>query len=318
MSTGLADGGGVALDDSAAARRYRQAEEIYLKLHGLEPIERFVEIQSPAARLRVLEVGSGEPVLFVHGTAGAAPVWAPLVHRMKGFRCLMLDRPGWGYSSPIDYSKSEYRSLTVEVLDGLLDALELEHTHIAGGSIGNVWALALAAARPSRVGRVVLMGGGPLLPEIPVPGIIKVLASPLGAAMVRMPEKRQRVVSITRGNGHGRSLDAGRMEEFIDWRTILGKETPSMRHERDMVRNLVDKQGWRPGLTFDNAELAEIQQPTLYLYGTEDPVGSADIWRGAVDQIPRGELHLLQNFGHMPWLDDPARVASDVEEFLKA
>lgn len=153
--------GGAAATEDARIQRYRGAERRFWNHCGLEPKERFIELNSPAARLRVLEVGSGEAILFVHGTAGAGPVWAPIAKELEGFRCFFLDRPGWGLSSAIDYSRSEYKTLVADVLTGTLDALGVEKAHVIGGSIGNLWALRLAQARPSRVERVVLMGGGP-------------------------------------------------------------------------------------------------------------------------------------------------------------
>lgn len=85
-----------SVDPSAENQRYRQAERALWDHYGIEPTERFIDLGSPPARLRVLEIGGGEPILLVHGTAGAAPVWAPLVRELKGFRCLVLDRPGLG------------------------------------------------------------------------------------------------------------------------------------------------------------------------------------------------------------------------------
>ncbi|MCA1843926.1 MAG: hypothetical protein LC792_12235 [Actinobacteria bacterium] len=41
-----------------------------------------------------------------------------------------------------------------------------------GASIGDVWAL---------------LGGGPLLQDVPVPKIIRIIRSPLGRVMVRLP-----------------------------------------------------------------------------------------------------------------------------------
>jgi pimeloyl-ACP methyl ester carboxylesterase len=78
---------------------------------------------------------------------------------------LSLDRPraAQGLSSAIDFSRQEYKTLVADVLRGGFDALGLERAHVVGGSIGNVWALRLAERHPSRVGRVVLLGGGPIV-----------------------------------------------------------------------------------------------------------------------------------------------------------
>jgi 2-hydroxy-6-oxonona-2,4-dienedioate hydrolase len=300
----------------APMERYRRIERALWDHYGLEPTERFIDLGSPSVRLRVLEIGSGEPLLFVHGTVGPGS-WPVLVRELPGFRCVVIDRPGWGLSSAINFTKYEYKAVAADILRGALDALALDRAHVVGGSIGNVWALGLAARHPSRVGRVVLMGGSPLAPEIHVPGIIRLLASPIGAIMVRLPDRPERVRSILRQSGHGASLDDGRIPDvFVNSRVALGRETASMRNERDMVRTIVRGNAFRPGLTFDDAEFASIQTPALYVYGTADPVGTVDIWRRVVGLLPRGELKLLDGAGHMPWFDGPSQVAADVTRFL--
>jgi pimeloyl-ACP methyl ester carboxylesterase len=285
--------------------------------YGLAPEERFLDLDAPAARLRVLEFGSGEPVLFVHGTVGPGG-WASLISELPGFRSIVLERPGWGLSSSIDFSRQDYKTLVADVLQGVLDALELERAHVVGGSIGNVWALRVAAQHPSRVERIVLMGGGPIVAEARVPGIIRLLASPAGALMVRLPDKPARLRSILRQSGHGASLDAGRIpDEFIDWRVAVGRETGSMRHEREMVCAIVKGKSYRPGLTFDDAELAAIRHPTLHVYGTADhTVGSAEIFSRVANALPRGDLRLVEGAGHMPWFDDLDTVGDEVGRFL--
>jgi 2-hydroxy-6-oxonona-2,4-dienedioate hydrolase len=302
----------------ARAERYREAERILWNHYGLEPTERFVEVTSPPARLRLVEVGSGPPLLLVPGTAGTGPYWGPLVRELKDFRCLLLDRPGWGLSTPLDYSSVEYGTAIADLLRGVLDALELDRADVAGASIGDVWALRLASRHPDRVGRVVLLGGGPIVADSGAPGVIRLIASPIGAIMVRLPQKPGRVRAFLRQAGHGASLDAGRIpDEYIRWRVAFDRETDSMRNERDMVRAIVSwRRGLRPELTFDDAELAAIQQPTLLIYGTADPVGTAETWKRVMNLIPRGELQLVDGAGHMPWLDDPSAVAGHVSRFL--
>ena len=303
---------------SARSERYRQAERALWEHYDLVPTERFVELGAPAARLRVLEVGAGEPLLFVHGTAGAGPVWASLARELGDFRCLLLDRPGWGLSSAVDYSRYEYGTVIADVLAGVLDGLGIERAHVVGGSIGDLWALRMAARHSSRVNRVALLGGGPLLAEVSVPPIIRLMASPAGALMVRVRMRPDKVRSILRQVGHGSSLDAGRIPDaFVEWRAVLGSDTDSMRHERAMVRTIVEwRSGFRPGLVFDHGELAALPTPILLVQGTSDPIGSPDIWQRFVNLLPRGELQLVEDAGHMPWLDDPSGLATSLRRFL--
>src|SRR6266568_3836942 len=189
--------------------RYREAERSLWSHYGLEPNERFVEVSSPAVRLRVVEVGSGPPVLFIPGTPGTGPYWGSLVRALSGHRCLMVDRPGWGLSAPLDYMGIDYGTAVADLLRELLDTLEIEKPDVVGSSIGDLWALRLASRHPARVGRVVLLGGGPIVAESGAPGIIRLIASPIGAIMIRLPPKPGRVKALMRHAGHGASLDAG-------------------------------------------------------------------------------------------------------------
>ena len=302
---------------STKADSYRQSEQALWRHYGLEPTEHFVEIDAPPARLRVLESGSGKPLLLVHGTVGPGG-WASLVRELPGRRCFVLDRPGWGLSSPVDYARHEHKVVAGDILAQTLDALGLGQVDVVGGSIGNVWALGLAARHPARAGKVVLLGGSPLVPETPVPGFIRMLASPLGVVMLRFANSPGRVESILRHNGHGSSLDDGRIPpEFVDWRVAVGRDTASMRNERAMVQTLVRGGTFRPGLTFDDAELAAIETPALYVFGDKDPIGSVDIWRRVAAVLPRGELRLMAGAGHMPWFDDAPGIGAEIDRFLE-
>jgi pimeloyl-ACP methyl ester carboxylesterase len=73
---------------------------------------------------------------------------------------------------------------------------------------------------------------------------------------------------------------------------------------------------YRPGLTFEDAELAAVRQPTLHVFGTDDPIGTADLWKRVADTLPHGELWLVAGAGHVPWFDDPRGVAGKVRAFL--
>ncbi|MET0816972.1 MAG: alpha/beta hydrolase [Solirubrobacteraceae bacterium] len=299
----------------AQTQRYREAERALWRHYDIEPAERFVDVGG--VRLRVLEVGSGESVLFVHGTGGPG-AWPALVRELSGCRCLLLDRPGWGLSEPVAYSGRDYRAFVADLLCGVLDVLGLDRAHVAGASIGNVWALALAARHPVRVGRVVLLGGGPLLPEVPVPVFVALVASPLGRIMARRPQDPNTTRSHLRRLGHGASLDAGLIpHEFLDWRFALTRDTPALRNEREMIRALVRGRSFRPGLTFGDRELAAITQPVLHVCGTADPVGSVRAWQRLARLLPDARLELVDGAGHVPWFDDPARVAGEIGHFLR-
>jgi pimeloyl-ACP methyl ester carboxylesterase len=299
------------------ADRFRRLETALWDHHGLQPTSRIVQLEKPRMRLRVLEVGTGTPVLMVHGTVGPGS-WASLIESMgSGHRFIVLERPGWGESESIDYRGRPHRELAADILRGVLDALDIRRAVVLGGSIGDVWALSLAKLHPDRVEKVILLGAGPLVAEARRPSFIRLLASPIGALIVRLPVNADRARSILRDSGHGPSLDAGLIPDaFVDWRVALSNDTAAMRHERDMVRSLVRGDGWTPGFLFDDADLGAVEPPTLMVYGTADAVGDVATWRRVVGAMPRARLEVIEGGGHMPWFDEPQRVAALVDGFL--
>jgi pimeloyl-ACP methyl ester carboxylesterase len=301
----------------AGADRYRQTEAALWRHHGIDPRERFVQLRAPDCRLRVLDVGAGEPLLFVHGTIGPGG-WPSLVQTLPGYRCLLLDRPGWGGSDPVDFGRQPYATAVADIVRGLLDTLDVDSATLVGGSIGNVWAVRAAERHPERVRRVVMFGGSPLVPQVGVPGFVRLIASPVGALMVRLPMSPERVRGILTDSGHGPAVADGRLpEQFVQWRASAS-QTGAMRHERDMVRAIVRGSSYRPGLTFTDAELSAIRTPALCVFGTADPTGSVDIWQHVMDTMPDGRLEVVAGAGHLPWFDDIEHVTTALRNFLRS
>ena len=299
--------------------RYRAAERLLWSQYELQPSEYFVEVGSPPVRIRILEVGSGPPLLFAHGTAGSGPAFAPLLQRLSNFRCLIFDRPGFGMSDPVCYSASSFGRTVADLQSQLLHALGIPTADVVGHSIGGLFALRLALQHPTQVRRIVLLGGGPIVDAASVPPIIRLIGSPLGALFVRLIGRPAATRAMLRGNGHGPSLDDGRITaEWVDWRTSVSRDTDSMRHERTMVRALVTGRHYRPHLTLTTDDLGSIQHQTLMLLGTRDPAGSHPVWTQAIAAMPHGRLKVFEGAGHMLWLDDPNGVVGEMQQFLAA
>jgi pimeloyl-ACP methyl ester carboxylesterase len=70
-----------------------------------------------------------------------------------------------------------------------------------------------------------------------------------------------------------------------------------------------------------NARLLETGdgEPTLFLtggrVGTDDPVGGEDVARDLARPLPRADVEVLNDAGHLPRLDDPERAAKLMSSF---
>ena len=56
--------------------KFRAAEERLWESEGLKPMEHFVRLPRIATRVRIQEVGDGDPVLFIHGGPNSGSTWA--------------------------------------------------------------------------------------------------------------------------------------------------------------------------------------------------------------------------------------------------
>lgn len=304
----------------ARVERFRRAERGLWDRFELRPRERFIEIGASRTRLRVLEVGSGDPAVFVHGSGppGAASVWTPLVAELPGLRCLMIDLPGNGLSAPLTDAGDDYPTRMAEVLDEVMTAVDIEQAHVVSWSIGGIWALRLALRRPDKVRRMVQMGFSPIWDDLRPPATIRLQSTPVGAAMLRLPVSPPIVRRLLRSAvGHGASLDAGRIpDEMIDWIVALMRHTDTMANDRAWLRQLVNWHGARPGLGFHPNELSAVRGPMLFVHGTNDWPGTAVVADRTVAAIPDSKAHVVRDGGHVPWLDDAHGVGAAVRAFL--
>src|ERR1700691_4137709 len=105
----------------------------------------------------VSDVGTGPPVVLLHGFACGKRMWFHQIRALRSrFRVIAYDQRGHGQTdapaNATDYSAAHL----ARDLVGVLDALEIEQAAIVGFSLGGGPALALAASRPERVCRLVL------------------------------------------------------------------------------------------------------------------------------------------------------------------
>jgi pimeloyl-ACP methyl ester carboxylesterase len=103
-------------------------------------------------------VGSGEPMLLIHG-AHLADALRPLVAEptLERFQRIRYHRRGLGGSTrPVAAGPTSVPEQAQDAV-GLLDHLGVDRAHLAGHSFGGMIALELAAQHPTRVASLVLL-----------------------------------------------------------------------------------------------------------------------------------------------------------------
>jgi pimeloyl-ACP methyl ester carboxylesterase len=103
----------------------------------------------------------GSPVLFIHGNASSATYWEEIMLKLpEGFRGIAPDLRGYGDTEDKLIDATRGVDDWVEDLISLLDALNIEKTHIVGHSMGGAIIFGLLPAASDRVLSATLVNPG--------------------------------------------------------------------------------------------------------------------------------------------------------------
>jgi pimeloyl-ACP methyl ester carboxylesterase len=297
-------------------RRIREAETRLFARSGLKPQESFLDLA--AARLRVLAVGAGPPLVMLHGVSLAAAIWAPWLADLAGYRALLVELPGHGLSGPVAYRPGAVRDHTVRLMDDLFEALDLSAAPVVGHSLGGMFALWYAAARPGRIASLVAIGD----PAVALPGAtvrmpLSLLTVPvLGGAVLRTPMPRP-VYRGLLGQGLSPAAAAAAPDELLDVLRLAGHRSGNARTVASLMHAIDGFRRPRPDSVMTDGELGRIAVPTMFCWGAEDPFLSPARARASIAKIPGAALHEVPG-GHGPWLEDSAGCAKLVADHFTA
>lgn len=300
--------------------QYREAEKRLWDFYEVTPTEHRVTLKPHGVMVRVQEIGSGPPALFIHGAPGSGSGWAPLAVRLQGVRCLLLDRPGTGLSEPLRVDSTNLPTFADGLVGSVLDALSIERAHLVVSSFGGYIALRSAAAQPKRVNRMVQLGSPAFACGMSMPFFMRLLTVGAARSLMDRATPTPAVGKWILGQiGHRESIKAGIIPAVIfDWYVGLQRFTDTMRNDGDMIGRLANFFRLEPSLTLDEHVFSSVVAPTLFLWGENDTFTSPKDAEYVASQLPDAKLTVLPKAGHLPWLDAPEVVAKATAEFLSS
>jgi non-heme chloroperoxidase len=255
---------------------------------------------STGVRLHYAERGdqTGEAIVFLHGYSDSwfsfsrvLPLLSPSYHSFA------LTQRGHGDSDKPEccYTPEDFAA----DVDAFMDAVGIEEATVVGGSTGALFAQRVALSYPRRVGRLVLIGAQTPANEA-VTGLVeevRALEDPVPAEFVREFQESTIYQPVPR--------------EFLDTVVSESLKLPA-RVWRDYLEQAV--------LSIDHdyvLELREIDEPTLILWGEQDPLFPREEQERLAGAIPGATLKVYPETGHAVHWDRPEWVVRDVEEFMK-
>lgn len=264
---------------------------------------RFVDVKG--TRTHYHDVGSGDPVIFLHGggpgASGASNYRRNIASLSAGRRAVVVDLPGFGQTDNKLAPGAVFEAMGGFMRD-FMDAVGIEKASFVGNSMGGGTALNVALRAPQRVERLVLMGAGGGLP----------IFSPMPTEGLR------RMAMFYAGDGPSMEKLRSVIEMLVFDPSAI---TPELMEERlkaasrpDVVSDYIFKRTqwgdlWRE-------DLSQLQHPTLLIWGREDRVVPLDAAFILLKLLPHARLHVLPNCGHWAQWEKAEEFNALVGNFL--
>ena len=236
---------------------------------------RFQFIDAPRGRLGYWTLGSGPPVVLLHGAGDQAGTWVKVAPWLsERHRVIFPDLPGHEESAPSEGPVS--MGDMAEALESLLEA-EVPDGRLTfvGNSMGG-WAAMLYAERyPERVALLVLENAGGLAGTD-----IEALLAP------RTREQAWELMKKT----FGPELEES--PEFV-------LDDLLQRVEDGPISRLI---GADEAPFFIDGRLGGVEAPAHLVWGELDGLLPLDYGRRLARELPRSRLHVIEGCGHIPHL----------------
>ncbi|MCX2740049.1 alpha/beta fold hydrolase [Pontibacter anaerobius] len=278
------------------------AEELRAKYS--HPASKYKSIAG--ANLHYRDEGQGTPIVLLHGTAASLNTWDGWATELsKNHRVLRLDLPGFGLTgrNATDTYSIDYYS---DLLLHFLDSLQIEKAHIAGSSLGGQIAYDFAATHPERVQKLILVS-----PTGVTNANDKSISMPF--LMAQTPLLKLSLKYIT-----PRFIVENSLREVYGDDSKLTDQAISLSH--DMLLREGNREAFIARMNTQDTnnlhKLAQVQAPTLILWGEADAWVPATNARRFQQSIKGAQLITYPGAGHIPMEELPQETVQDALQFL--
>ena len=252
--------------------------------------------------------GSGPTVVVLHGGIGLDHQYLrPMAAQWTDFaRVVLFDHRGNGRSAaPEDWSEVTLDTLADDV-DGIREAVGAERTYLFGHSYGGFCALRYALRHPGRLHGLILAATAAHVKRPPsIPQDSPAAAVEAFASLFEAPMESDDQWAGT-------------------WKAAFPLYAPELDEQaaaRVTGQTIYRAGAWNRGAAlladYDvSGALARIDAPTLLLAGAKDFLTGVESHEELRDGMADAELVVFEDSGHFPFLSDPVRFRSVVEDWL--
>jgi pimeloyl-[acyl-carrier protein] methyl ester esterase len=249
--------------------------------------------------------GQGASLTLIHGWGAQNSVWRDWAFDCLAphFKVTLLEMPGFGDSPKIEQQDSE--DINQAWLDAMIKALPKD-TYVLGWSLGGLMAQQLALQAEDKVKGLICVATTPkfvqtegwkwaITPEL-MADFIKALGLDAWALLNRFWKLQ------LQGSDGARQL----MRHVVSH--MQARKIPSFTALLQGLQLLRDIDM--------RTQLAQIQVPTLWILGQNDPLIPENLADLLADLQPKAQVRVVEGAAHMPFTSHPEKTAELIKEFM--
>jgi pimeloyl-ACP methyl ester carboxylesterase len=264
------------------------------------------EATLPQGTIHYRESGEGEPIVFLHGLLVDGRLWRKVTPLLEDrFRCIVPDLPLGSHTIPMSPDADLSPPGLAKIVDGFLEALDLEKVTLVANDTGGAIAQITAANHPERIGRLTLTNCDafenflppafrPLQWSARVPGGLTALLQGMRLAPLRrLPIAFGWLIKRDFAGAPTREW----VEPYLSDRAI----------RRDTIKVL---RGISPSYTLEAAErLGSFDRPAMLAWAVEDRFFKLSFAERLAAAIPGATLERIEDSYTFVPEDQPERLA---------
>jgi epoxide hydrolase 4 len=271
--------------------------------------------------LHVAQIGSGPPIIFLHGFPEHWRAFAPMMEKLAdAFLCIAPDQRGNNLSNRPKGSDAYTIDTLADDIAGLVTALNLGRVHMVAHDWGGLVAWHFASKHPQLLDRLVIFNA-------PHPFCLQ-------RALDTDPAQREAsryAAQFAVEDSHEvmSSRDANEL-----WTAFFGVDEANgwlNQDEKNAIASAWAQEGaweamlnWYRAAKFDYSGYAlavrtppePIEAPTLLVWGDADPLFTPSALDGLGDIAPKCQIKNIQGGGHCAFREDLERCTLLVGDFL--
>ena len=265
-------------------------------------------------------------VLLIHGTGAWSEIWRDTITHLvnNNFDVIAVDVPPFGYSDKPEGSFSYSRTVQAKRIIDLINKLNLDKVNVIAHSVGSRPAIEAVYQIQNKINSLVLVDAALGFNtdknisqfEQNSPSIIEEIIFNIhpirNSLMASYATNPYFSKNIFKSFVHKKDSVTDKM--VITLQKPLTLENMN-RAQADWLEFLmIDEDN---SYTSDFQSLSNITTPTLLIWGKEDNI--TPLWQGKKLQklVPNSQLQIIDNSGHIPYIEDMDTFNKKVLKFLK-